>query len=228
MPAAERVSERTPSAQAEARALASGGTSADAIYRLVSKAIERRAPAGGAILDLGCGKGLLRNYLPANFTQYTGMDLVRYEGFPGECMFHLADFNVPPYSLSDASMDLVAAVEVIEHLENPRAFVRELARLARPGGLVIVTTPNQLSLLSKMTLLVKNQFNAFQDSCYPAHLTALLESDLRRIFLENGLEEITVEYSNSGRIPWIARHCPKNLGFRGRAFSDNVLIAGRK
>lgn len=74
----------------------------------------------------------------------------------------------------------------IEHLENPRAFIRVLVRLTKPGGWVFVTTPNQLSLLSQMTLMLKNQFNAFQEapSLYPAHITALLEIDLIRITTE--------------------------------------------
>ncbi len=129
----------------------------------------------------------------------------------------------------DATADVVAAVETIEHLENPRAFVRELVRLTRPGGWVVVTTPNQLSLLSKMTLVLKNQFNAFQDSSYPAHLTALVEIDLRRIAAECGLTDIAVAYSESGRIAGTAWHYPCLLSrCYPRGFSDNVLVIGRK
>ena len=57
--------------------------------------------------------------------------------------------------LPDGWADVVTALEVIEHLENPRAFCRELARVAKPGGWVVVTTPNQLSLLSLLSLVVK-------------------------------------------------------------------------
>ena len=67
--------------------------------------------------------------------------------------------------------------------------MRQLTRVVKPGGVVIVTTPNQLSLLSKMTLVLKNQFNAFQSGSYPAHLTALLEIDLVRMARECGLAE---------------------------------------
>ena len=54
-------------------------------------------------------------------------------------------------------------METIEHLENPRAFVRKLVRLAKPGGWVVVTTPNQRSLLSLLTLMTKGKFSHFQD-----------------------------------------------------------------
>jgi 2-polyprenyl-3-methyl-5-hydroxy-6-metoxy-1,4-benzoquinol methylase len=124
----------------------------------------------------------------------------------------------------------VIAVETIEHVENPRALMRNLVRIAKPGGVVIMTTPNQLSILSKFTLLLKNQFNAFQETpgLYPAHITALLEIDLIRISRECGLEQISVHYSNQGRVPFLARSWQSFFSCGGRAFSDNVLCLGYK
>jgi SAM-dependent methyltransferase len=137
------------------------------------------------------------------------------------------DTGRAPYP--DAFADVVAAVETIEHLENPRAFARELTRLARPGGWVVVTTPNQLSLLSKLALVVRNEFPAFRGSNYPAHLTALLEVDLRRIAAECGWVAVAVAYSGDGRLPGTARHWPRWLCRRfPRALSDNFLVVGRK
>jgi 2-polyprenyl-3-methyl-5-hydroxy-6-metoxy-1,4-benzoquinol methylase len=105
--------------------------------------------------------------------------------------------------------------------------MRQLARVAKPGGVVIVTTPNQLSLLSKMTLVIKNQFNAFQEAPgLPAHLTALLEIDLLRIASECGLSGPTIHYTNSGRIPFTPLNWPRWL--RGKPFSDNVILMARK
>jgi hypothetical protein len=92
----------------------------------------------------------------------------------------------------------------------------------------VVTTPNQLSLLSLFTLLTKNQFNAFQEGSglYPAHLTALLECDLTRIATECGLRDVEIAYSNDGRVPLSSFRWPARLGFCGKRFSDNVLLAG--
>ncbi len=131
--------------------------------------------------------------------------------------------------MSEESADVVVAVEVIEHLENPRQFARRLVRLAKSGGWVIITTPNQLSFLSLLTLVLKKRFQAFQDVHYPTHLTALLEVDLRRIAGECGLEQIQIEYSGEGRIPWTALHYPAWWSrMFPRALSDNVLVIGRK
>lgn len=178
---------------------------------------------------MGCGKGLLWPFVRDRFARYVGADVVRYDGFLADAEFHRVDLDTGRVPLPDAAADVVAAVETIEHLENPRAFARELTRLCRPGGWVVVTTPNQLSLLSKLTLVVKNQFNWFTDTNYPAHLTALLEVDLRRIAGECGLTDVGVRYSARGRIPGSARYYPAGLSrLCPRALSDNVILVARK
>jgi 2-polyprenyl-3-methyl-5-hydroxy-6-metoxy-1,4-benzoquinol methylase len=206
----------------------SRGASNDSIYAMVARVVRQASAHAGVLIDIGCGTGTLSSVLFGTFDRYVGCDLVAYERFPRAewASFIRTDLEQPSLPIADATGDVVAAVETIEHVENPRAFVRELARITRPKGLVIVTTPNQLSLASKATLMSRNQFGAFQDCSYPAHLTALLESDLLRIARECGLAEPCIHWSNSGRIPLTSRHWPKML--RGRAFSDNVLLSARK
>ena len=212
----------------EERARRSLGTSGDAIYRMVAAAVAARHPGGGTLLDVGCGSGRLWPFVRGRFERYVGVDAVRYDGFPAEGEFHAADLDAQALPFADAA-EVVAAVETIEHLENPRAFVRALVRAAKPGGWVIVTTPNQLSLLSRATLLAKGEHNAFRDASYPAHITALLEVDLRRIAAECGLEEVSVEFSHSGRVAGSGRHYPGWLSrLWPRGLSDNLLLAGRK
>jgi 2-polyprenyl-3-methyl-5-hydroxy-6-metoxy-1,4-benzoquinol methylase len=170
----------------------------------------------------GCG-------VRSRFARYIGIDAVRYEDFPEQAEFCPLDLDGGGLPLADCSADAVTAIEVIEHLENPREFMRKLVRVAKPGGWIVVTTPNQLSLLSLLTLIVKHHFQAFQDGDYPMHLTALLEVDLRRIAAEAGLAGIAIEYSQSGRIPLTPRHYPRTLSrWFPRALSDNVLVIGQK
>jgi 2-polyprenyl-3-methyl-5-hydroxy-6-metoxy-1,4-benzoquinol methylase len=227
------------------RARQSGGASSNAIYAMVARAWERFGngqtangtanQADGATamqqvaVDVGCGTGGLRGYLPPTVTRYVGVDLLRYDGFPADAEFCQTDLDQYRIDLPAASADITVSVETIEHLENPRAFFRELVRLTKPGGWVAVTTPNQLSLLSLASVVLKGRFAAFGPREYPAHITALLEIDLRRIATECGLAEIFVCYSLQGRIvftPWpfprfLARLFPRRL-------SDNLLLAGRK
>lgn len=219
----------TAAQQLEARARQSLGLSDIAIYQMVADALQRQRGKGGTLLDVGCGAGRLWDLVSEQFDRYIGVDVVRYEGFPDELEFHCVNLDEEKTPLVAGGADVVAAVEVIEHLENPRAFVRELVRLARPGGWIVVTTPNQLSLLSKMSLVLKNQFNAFQDGSYPAHITALLEQDLKRIAAECGLVEVQCFFSKSGRIMLTPWHYPRFLpNILPRAFSDNILCVARK
>ena len=213
----------------EARARQSLGTSHDAIYRMVKAALDTRRIRGGRFVDVGCGSGSLWPFVADRFDRYCGLDAVLYEGFPRDAEFHPVDLDSPVWPVAAGSADVVAAVDTIEHLENPWAFVRRLATMAAPGGWVAVTTPNQLSALSLITLLVKRRFSAFQDVHFPAHRTALLETDLRRIFAEAGLSDVDVRYSGSGRIPLTPWHYPAGLAvIAPRRFSDNVLVMGRR
>lgn len=217
------------SSKTQSRARLSLGTSNSAIYKSAVKNLDGRHPGGGVLLDVGCGNGDLWPFVRKRFSRHIGLDAVRYEGLPDGYEFHQVDLDAGRLPLPDGIADAVFAVEIIEHLENPRAFMRELTRLAKPGGWIIVTTPNQLSLLSKMTLLLKNIFNSFQSPSYPAHITALLEIDLLRIANENRLTEVAITYSFQGRMVFSARHYPAILPrLFPRAFSDNVMLIARK
>jgi SAM-dependent methyltransferase len=213
----------------EARARQSLGTSSDAIHRMVADAVERHDLKGLRVFDVGCGHGSLRAALQPRFSDYCGLDAVRYAGLPRDVEFVQVDLDGEEWPVADVTGDLVAAVETIEHLENPWAFMRRLAALAAAGGWVIVTTPNQLSVLSIITLALKQQFPAFQDAHYPAHRTALLEGDLRRIVEAAGLGVVEIGFSRSGRIPLTGWHYPGVAARRWpRALSDNVMIVARK
>jgi 2-polyprenyl-3-methyl-5-hydroxy-6-metoxy-1,4-benzoquinol methylase len=174
------------------------------------------------LLDVGGGAGRLQTFVKEFVDRYVVVDLIRYEQLDPAVEFAKVDLETGRLPFPDGAADIVAAIEVIEHLENPRAFARELTRVTRPGGLIVVTTPNQLSFLSKLTLVLKNHFNAFGPKSYPAHLSALLEIDLLRIAQECGLSSASIRYTNSGRIPGTRWHWPWPL--RGRMFSDNVAM----
>ena len=213
----------------EERARASLGISDAAIYAAVRRVLLERGLAGGRLLDVGCGEGHLMAFVSGIVDDYVGTDIVRYDRFPVDATFLYTDLESGRISIADGEMDVVCAVEVIEHLENPRAFVRELARCVRPGGLVVVTTPNQLSALSLATLVFRHRHAAFQDIHYPAHLTALLEVDLLRIAGEAGLLEARVDFTCAGRIVFTSRNYPGTLARRlPRWLSDNVLLSARR
>jgi 2-polyprenyl-3-methyl-5-hydroxy-6-metoxy-1,4-benzoquinol methylase len=213
----------------DARARQSLGTSSEAIHRMVAAVLDRHAIEGIRVFDVGCGHGALHAAVKDRFAEYHGLDAVRYSGLPDGSAFTRVDLDAAIWPVAPGTGDLVAAIETIEHLENPWAFVRQLAALAAPGGWVVVTTPNQLSVLSLLTLVAKRRFSAFQDTHYPAHRTALLESDLCRMAEASGLRVIEIDYSAQGRVPLTGGHYPAALSRRWpRRLSDNVMIVARK
>ncbi len=98
-------------------------------------------PTGASILDVGCGNGL---FLPklARFGRVEGIEvdasLVRDDA-PLRDAIHLEPLGHPVYA--GRLFDLVTALDVIEHLDDDRGFVRLLAERVRPGGHLLVTVP---------------------------------------------------------------------------------------
>jgi hypothetical protein len=212
----------------EARARASLGSSHPAIHRMVANALETRRIRGRCLIDVGCGSGGLWHVLSNRFDRYCGLDAVRYAGFPDTGQFWTVDLDSHAWPPLARAGDVVTALETIEHLENPWAFLRRVASLAKPGGWIVISTPNQLSLLSMLTLVIRKRFSAFQDAHYPVHRTALLPVDLCRAAAECALESVAIEHSLHGRVPLTPWQYPALLArLFPSALSDNLMLIGR-
>jgi 2-polyprenyl-3-methyl-5-hydroxy-6-metoxy-1,4-benzoquinol methylase len=157
-------------------------------------------------------------------------DIVSYQDPPIGVSFVVADLN-DPLPFDDGTFDLIVAVEVVEHLENIRAVCREFARLLRPGGKVVLTTPNNESMRAIGSLFLRGHFVAFGASSYPAHITALVRTDIERAMLEAGMRVERFFYSEEGSIPRLPRLTWQEVSFgilTGRRFSDNMGCVASK
>src|SRR5437660_615379 len=115
-----------PPITVESRAEQTLGSSTDPIYRMVARVIATRHPGGGTLVDVGCGTGSLWSYVRRHFSTYLGVDVIPYEGFPQDGTFCKVDLDSGRSTIPDGAADVVASVDTIEHLENPRALMREL------------------------------------------------------------------------------------------------------
>jgi SAM-dependent methyltransferase len=222
------VTDQIPAAK-RVRAAQTFGSSAGAPYRMTIGALDRAGVRGGTAVDLGCGVGNLFRLAGDRFDRYIGVDVVRYPEVPDSLELVLHDLDQPRIPLPDSCADVAMAVEVIPCLENPWALGRELARLVRPGGLVVVGIPNSLSVLSMLMLLRRGQFSEVQDGAYPSTRTALVETDLRRVVTEAGLTDVEVHYSGEGRVPGTGAQFPARMGqWWPRALSHNLLLTCRR
>jgi ubiquinone/menaquinone biosynthesis C-methylase UbiE len=121
-------------------------------YRIVGEAARRYARPGDVVLDIGCGSGLVADQLAGIRLHYVGLDFGGHhiesaaerfrdsEPGPLRTSFVRADGEHLP--LTDASVDVVVLTEVIEHLVRPELAVWEIARVLRPGGVLVMTTNN--------------------------------------------------------------------------------------
>jgi 2-polyprenyl-3-methyl-5-hydroxy-6-metoxy-1,4-benzoquinol methylase len=210
---------------------ASSGISSEVIYDRILKVIGDYDLRGRA-LDYGAGIGNFTRKLLASgrFEQIDGADiLLRPENLPSTIRWHRLDLNDAD-AIPATSFDVVIAAEVIEHLENPRQVAREWFQILKPGGTLILSTPNNESIRSLMALLVRGHYVAFLDSGYPAHITALLRKDLGRILTEAGFSEVRFHFTNHGGLPkWPAVSWQQvSLGLlKGCRFSDNLIATAK-
>lgn len=122
------------------------------------------------------------------------------------------------WPLTDGELDFAFAIEVIEHVENPRHFFRELARVVHPSGFAFLSTPNNHSISSKLTFLLRGEHRYFQNFSYPAHITSLLHCDLQRLAKESGMSIVKWIWSDYDTVPRLRFRIPG----RGSWFSDSV------
>jgi SAM-dependent methyltransferase len=146
-----RLTLRGPRAYADTHAVA---------LSLLAKG-EARASDGTSrrALDLGAGRGELSTSLAAR-----GYDVTAVERYPAqfEAKVPLVDADLnEPFPFPDASFEATMAIEILEHLENPRRFLRELSRVLCPGGVAIVSTPNLTSVLSRVLFAACGQWDLF-------------------------------------------------------------------
>lgn len=105
--------------------------------------------AGARVLDVGAGTGALAKQLAD-----AGFD-VSCTSWDGRVRAALPVFTVDldvPFGTETVggSYDLVCCLEVIEHVENPSALIRSLREIVKPGGRVIVSTPNVESAQARL------------------------------------------------------------------------------
>lgn len=95
------------------------------------------AQLAGDVLDVGCGCQPYRALLPA--ARYQGLDLDN----PFTRSVGVADlfYDGTTFPVPDASFDGVLCSQVLEHVFTPEAFLREIHRVLRPGGRVVLTVP---------------------------------------------------------------------------------------
>lgn len=109
-------------------------------------------PADGLTVDFGCGTGGAMEML-ARRGQVLGLDIepralefCKSKGFPNVALMK----GFYDTGLADNSADLVTALDVLEHFEDDERALREISRVVKPGGYVLITVPALQFLWSEL------------------------------------------------------------------------------
>lgn len=182
-----------------------GGPDPD-YYRLSRAEVTARLPSrvGPRVLDLGCGAGVVAASLrPRGASHLTGIEIVPAaaaeartrldEVICGDALSALTD-------LPDASFDLLLAYDVLEHLVDPAAALRQLHRLAAPGALLHVSVPNARSMILLHNLIVRGTFGYDERGglCDATHLRWFTRRDIVALLEQSGWRVTRVD-SRLGR-----------------------------
>jgi SAM-dependent methyltransferase len=155
-------------------------------HELLVETALRYVPRGATALDLGAGSGALTQRLLAAQFRVTSADIS--DAFALDTPFVSVDCNDPNFDRTLSSQfDLIASVEVIEHLENPTAFLRSISRLLAPNGVAILTTPNIENVPARLKFLLGGKVRAMDEHA-PEHVTPIhLDLFVRKIAPASGL-----------------------------------------
>jgi len=150
-------------------------------------------PRNAKVLDLGAGEGAFtRRLLDA------GLQVSAAELEPGRFRLDVPcqniNLNLDFCDKWDHRFGLVVAIEILEHLHDPRHFIRNCLQTLNSNGVLLVTSPNTESWLSRIRFLRDGHFLWFDETDYHAygHLTPIFSWQVSQICRELGAELIQV------------------------------------
>jgi SAM-dependent methyltransferase len=200
----------------------------------LARLLALRLPPGARVLDAPCGDGSLSAALRAARYDPSGADVdPSAAGVLGDA-FRLVNLD-GPLPWPDQTFDAVVSTEGIEHLENRFAFLRELARVLKPGGLLILTTPNIVSLRSRIRFAGSGFYHRDsrplrEDARHPLHHIALATlADLRYALHTTGFRVTGVGHTHIKPISYVyAWLAPWTWAYTAIAFRKEKDAAQRE
>lgn len=153
----------------------------------------------GKLLDLGTGEGSLAKQAKDKGFEVIALDAdeARFQ-YKGEIEFRQGDLN-QGLPFGDKSFDYVIMLEVIEHLQNPYFILREINRILKVEGILLLSTPNILNLKSRFRFLFEGTYDYFREPTlelstspshrfFDIHLFAYKYPELEYILFDTGFK----------------------------------------
>jgi 2-polyprenyl-6-hydroxyphenyl methylase/3-demethylubiquinone-9 3-methyltransferase len=180
------------------------------------KALELVNP-GRALLDIGCARGAVAAALSTRFEEVHGVDEndeMLAEAAGRGLQTRRVDLNAEPLPYEEATFDAALCLEVIEHVVDPRALVREIARVLRPGGSLYLSTPNIRFVGYLRQLILGGRFPLTSDDpvgFHGGHIHFFTFDDVARLLREASFDRIEHHGLAGGRAKLLARYVPRAI-----------------
>jgi 2-polyprenyl-6-hydroxyphenyl methylase/3-demethylubiquinone-9 3-methyltransferase len=151
---------------------------------------------GRSALDVGCGAGLLTEALYRLGADVTGVDaapeLIAAARAHAAAQGMVIDYRAVGVEALVGEYDLVTALEVIEHVADPSAFVASLVARLAPGGLLILSTPNRTGWSKLLTITLAEGLGRIPRGTHD--FEKFIDPDrMRGLLAKAGMEVIDVE-----------------------------------
>jgi SAM-dependent methyltransferase len=150
--------------------------------------------SGEKLLDIGCwdgrllerirGAGLYKELTGIDIVE-TGVELARKKGFNAL----VVDLNAGILPFPDEYFDGVTFLAVLEHIFDPYSIIREIRRVLRPGGILVIDVPNVASVTNRARILLGRIPVTSHDSGWDGgHLHYFTKHALDRFLRDEGFE----------------------------------------
>lgn len=161
------------------------------IFDTASSALKK----GNRILDVGCGDGHFALHIKDKFKKIYGAEIAKEVALIArkqEVLTSVMDLN-SSLSYKDNKFDAVTCLDVVEHLLDPGYLIEEIYRVLRPGGQLVLTTPNIRNFRNLYTLIFKGIFPQTSPDTFVwggGHLHFFTREDIKNIFKKAGFNRI--------------------------------------
>jgi 2-polyprenyl-3-methyl-5-hydroxy-6-metoxy-1,4-benzoquinol methylase len=160
----------------------------EGLHQAALEVLSQHVPPPRDVWDIGCGQGAFtRLVLEAGYhVRAVDADIQQWRvpGVPCDSL-DLNDVSQVERFIraQGSSADVTVALEIIEHLRNPWAFMQFCAAMTKPGGHILLSTPHIQSIYSRLLFLRTGQFLMFQDYMKPfGHINPMTASELETMF----------------------------------------------
>lgn len=163
---------------------------APGVHEDAARLVLEHVPTTAAALDLGAGTGAwLARLRDAGFGKLTAVEM-NVAGFElSDVVPHALDLNAAFAERFEERFDLVTAIEIIEHLDSPRAFLRQVYSLLEDDGHALVTMPNVAHWAGRLKFLLRGEHRHFGEVDYlQRHISPVTDLHMRLMFREIGFD----------------------------------------